>query len=57
MSTLNPDTQNAITEESRSLGHLDWFEVQEVQEVHGHIKIGEVDYFQVTLKVAFRLTD
>ena len=54
MSTLNPNTQNAITEESRSLGHLDWFEVQEV---HGHIKIGEVDYFQVTLKVAFRLTD
>jgi hypothetical protein len=31
MSTLNPDTQNAITEESRSLGHLDWFEVQEVR--------------------------
>jgi len=54
MSTLNPDTQNAITEESRSLGHLDWFEVPEVR---GHIKIGEVDYFQVTLKVAFRLTD
>ncbi|MCB1697876.1 MAG: dodecin domain-containing protein [Halioglobus sp.] len=46
--------QNAITTASKSLEHLDWFEVQEVR---GDIKNGAVDYYQVTLKVGFRLND
>ena len=44
--------QNAISAASSSLDHLDWFEVQEVR---GDIKEGAVAYYQVTLKVGFRL--
>ncbi len=46
--------QNAISTASKSLDHLDWFEVGEVR---GDIKNGSVDYYQVTLKVGFRLKD
>jgi len=46
--------QNAISNASKSLDHLDWFEVQEVR---GDIKNGKVGYYQVTLKVGFRLNE
>jgi dodecin len=46
--------QSAISTASKSLEHLDWFEVEEVR---GDIKNGAVDYYQVTLKVGFRLND
>jgi flavin-binding protein dodecin len=46
--------QNAISTAAKSLNHLDWFEVQEVR---GDIKNGSVDYYQVTLKVGFRLNE
>lgn len=46
--------QSAISTASKSLKHLDWFEVKEVR---GDIKNGSVDYYQVTLKVGFRLND
>ncbi len=46
--------QNAITVASKSLQHMDWFEVQEVR---GDISDGTVGYYQVTLKVGFRLND
>ena len=45
---------NAISTASKSLEHLDWFEVQEVR---GDIKDGKVGYYQVSLKVGFRLND
>jgi hypothetical protein len=46
--------QKAISSASKSLAHLDWFEVQEVR---GDIQDGVVGYYQVTLKVGFRLND
>ena len=46
--------QNAINTASGSLEHMDWFEVQEVR---GDIQDGHVGYYQVTLKVGFRLND
>ena len=46
--------QNAIDTASKSLQHLDWFEVQEVR---GDIRDGAVNCYQVTLKVGFRLND
>jgi flavin-binding protein dodecin len=46
--------QNAISSASKSLKHLDWFEVQEVR---GDIQDGQVGYYQVTLKVGFRLNE
>jgi len=44
--------RNAIEEASRSIRHLDWFEVVEQR---GHIVDGKVGHFQVRLKVGFRL--
>lgn len=46
--------RNAIAHASKSLRHLDWFEVVETR---GHIVDGAVGHFQVTLKIGFRLED
>ena len=43
---------NALAKASKTLRHLDWFEVAEVR---GHIVDGKIAHWQVTLKVAFRL--
>ena len=44
--------RNAITRASRTLRNLDWFEVAEVR---GHIVDGDIEHFQVRLKVGFRV--
>ncbi|MDF2180623.1 dodecin [Neptuniibacter sp. CAU 1671] len=44
--------QNAISECSKSIKNLDWFEVVETR---GHIVNGQVGHFQVTLKIGFRI--
>lgn len=43
---------NAINTASQSLQNLDWFEVIETR---GNISGGKVEFYQVTLKVGFRL--
>lgn len=45
---------NGLDRASKTLRHLDWFEVGEIR---GHIVDGKVDHFQVTMKVGFRLED
>jgi dodecin len=45
-------TKAAIAEASKSVRHMDWFEV--VQE-RGSIADGQVREFQVTLKVGFKI--
>jgi len=46
--------RNGVSRASRTLRNLDWFEVTEVR---GQIADGEVTYFQVGLKVGFRLDE
>jgi hypothetical protein len=46
--------RNGIQRASQTLRHMDWFEVTEIR---GHIREGEVDHFQVGMKVGFRLED
>ena len=46
--------RNGIARANETIRHLDWFEVTEVR---GHIVDGEVDHFQVTIKIGFRLED
>ena len=53
-SSVEEAIQNAISTASSSLQHMDWFEVQEVR---GDIQDGQVGYYQVTLKVGFRLNE
>jgi flavin-binding protein dodecin len=46
--------RNAIEKASKTLSHLDWFEVVETR---GQIAGGKLAHFQVVLKVGFRLED
>lgn len=46
--------RNGVQRASTTIRHLDWFEVTEIR---GHISDGEVDHFQVGLKIGFRLED
>ncbi len=46
--------RNAIEKASKTLSHLDWFEVVETR---GQIADGKLAHFQVVLKVGFRLED
>ena len=46
--------RNGISRASRTLRHLDWFEVTQFR---GQVKDGAVEHFQVGLKVGFRLED
>jgi hypothetical protein len=45
---------NAIERASRTLRHLDWFEVTQIR---GQVKDGAVEHYQVGMKVGFRLED
>lgn len=44
--------QNAIAKASESVKNMNWFEVLETR---GYIKDGGVHYWQVTIKVGFRI--
>ncbi|MET7800697.1 MULTISPECIES: dodecin [Streptomyces] len=46
--------RNGIKRASETLRNLDWFEMTQVR---GHIVDGEIDHYQVGLKVGFRLED
>lgn len=46
--------RNAVAKASKTLTHLDWFEVVESR---GHIVNGKIAHFQVTVKIGFRLED
>ena len=46
--------RNGVSRASRTLRHVDWFETTQVR---GHVVDGEVEHFQVTIKVGFRLEE
>ena len=46
--------RNAVARATQTIDHLDWFEVTQVR---GYIRNGDVDHFQVTVKVGSRLED
>jgi flavin-binding protein dodecin len=46
--------QNAVSRASRTLRHLDWFEVTQIR---GQVVDDKVEHFQVGLKLGFRLED
>lgn len=50
--SIDDAIRQAIETASRTLRHIDWFEVIETR---GHVDQGKVAHFQVTLKVGFRL--
>ncbi|MBA2574313.1 MAG: dodecin domain-containing protein [Nocardioidaceae bacterium] len=46
--------RNAVQRASRTLRHLDWFEVTQIR---GQVEGDQVEHFQVGLKLGFRLED
>ncbi|MGV1004747.1 MAG: dodecin [Candidatus Nanopelagicales bacterium] len=46
--------RNGVRRAAQTIRHLDWFEVGDIR---GYVKDGEVDHFQVIMKVGFRLED
>ena len=46
--------RSGVARASESIRHLDWFEVTDIR---GSLNRGEVGWFQVTMKVGFRLDD
>jgi len=46
--------QNAIAKAAQSVKHMHWFEVLDTR---GYIEDGGVKYWQVTIKVGFRIED
>jgi hypothetical protein len=52
--SVDAAVRNAIGRASRTLRHVDWFEVTQVR---GHVANGEVAHWQVALKVGVRLED
>ncbi|MGH3321737.1 MAG: dodecin [Streptosporangiaceae bacterium] len=46
--------RNGISRASQTMRNLDWFEVTEIR---GYIADGDVEHFQVGLKLGFRLEE
>ncbi|MFI0937680.1 dodecin [Streptomyces sp. NPDC021020] len=46
--------RNGIARAAQTLRDLDWFEITQIR---GHIENGEIEHYQVGLKVGFRLED
>jgi len=46
--------RNGVARASETVRNLDWFEATEIR---GHIADGQVEHFQVTMKVGFRLEE
>jgi hypothetical protein len=55
-STVSVDDaiKGAVARAAKTLHNLDWFEVTNIR---GHIENNELNHFQVTLKVGFRVDD
>ena len=46
--------RNGISRAAETLRHIDWFEVTQIR---GYVRDGDVDHFQVAMKIGFRLED
>ena len=52
--SLSDAIETAVARATKTLRHLEWFEVNEIR---GHVRDGKVEHYQVTLKVGFRVED
>ena len=50
--SIDDAIRTAVRKAAESVRHLEWFETQEIR---GHIVDGEVAYFQVAVKLGFRV--
>ena len=52
--SIDDAIRNGVARAAQTIRHIDWFEVESVR---GNIRDGQVDHFQVSMKVGFRLED
>ena len=52
--SIDQAVRNGISRAAQTLRHIDWFEVTDIR---GYIRDGDVNHYQVTLKIGFRLED
>jgi flavin-binding protein dodecin len=52
--SIEDAVQNAITKAAKSLHNLHWFQVVETR---GQVENAKVNYWQVTIKLGFRVED
>jgi flavin-binding protein dodecin len=53
-SSVEDAVQNAITKAGKTLHNIHWFQVIDTR---GYVEKNAVDYWQVTIKLGFRLDD
>ncbi|HYN57680.1 MAG TPA: dodecin [Motilibacterales bacterium] len=46
--------RNGVSRAGKTIRHIGWFEVEQIR---GYVRDGEVDHFQVSMKIGFRLED
>jgi flavin-binding protein dodecin len=46
--------RSGIARANQTLRHIDWFQVTEIR---GYVRDGELDHYQVGMKLGFRLDD
>jgi dodecin len=51
---LEDAIRSGLARANQTLRHLDWFEVTQIR---GHLDEGDIQHFQVGLKVGFRMED
>lgn len=49
--SIEDAVRGAVGRASKTLKHLDWFEMTDVR---GHIEDGKIKHFQVSVKIGFR---
>ena len=52
--SIDDAIRNGVARAAQTIRHIDWFEVDQIR---GYVRDGEVDHFQVTIKIGFRLED
>jgi dodecin len=52
--SIDDAIRNAIGRSAQTLRNLDWFETTQIR---GYLNDGQIQHFQVTVKVGFRLED
>jgi flavin-binding protein dodecin len=52
--SMDDAIRSAVRKAAETVRHLEWFETREIR---GHVVDGEVVYFQVAVKLGFRVED
>lgn len=52
--SIDDAIRSGVERAARTVRNIEWFEVDEIR---GHVVDGAVDYFQVGMKIGFRLDD